>query len=327
MSLLDNFDPESDAAQDIGLDAKTVGIMDDLASGAAFDRTFETTIGDIKTTMEGSIATIQSLPTTINGVSGDIMSKVQGLDTMVSGAIDKVAPFLDHVTSQFDNLAGNLDLFASSQGLKNALAGAESCDSMHDFFGSITQEGPELMNQLGSLTSDLTSGIDQFKALGDSLQTSISDTQSQLVSSLQSEISTTTDSAKLTQLNGLLTQVQSSFGTAVGDVRAGVIEQASSLLSGANLSSLTTKATQMLGIDSSISSGADAISGIAGNIDLGGSGLTDLLTGEQNKLTDAVSQLTTLGDAQAVQSLFGSNKCVQTLLGYVGTDSFLGKLG
>lgn len=327
MSLLDNFDPNSEAAQDFGLDAKTVGIMDELASGTAFNRAFEGTIGDVKTTVEGVLPSLETIPTTINGVSESIMSSVQGLDTKLTSAIDSITSFLPHVTSQFDNLASNIDLFSSSQGLKSALAGTSNCSSMHDFFGSITKEGPELMNSFSDMAGQLTEGISNFTQLGTDLQGAISSTQSQMISSIQAEIAATTDATKLTQLNSLLSEVQSSFGTAVETVRADLVEQAQGLLTGTNLSSLTTQAQEMLNIDLGIAQGADLISGIAGDFELGGTSLSDMVAGETSKLTESTEQLVQYGEAQAMQSLFGNDKCVQTLLGYVASDSFLSKLG
>lgn len=327
MSLLDNFDPDSAAAQDFGLDAKTVGIMDELASGTAFNRAFEGTIGTVKTAVEGVLPSVESLPTTINGVSSEIMNSVQGLSSKISGAVSSITSFLPHVTSQFDNLASNIDLFSSSQGLKNALSGGTSCSSMHDFFGSITKEGPELMSQFSDMAGQLTEGISNFTQLGTDLQGAISSTQSQMISSIQAEIAATTDATKLGQLNSLLTDVQSSFGSAVESVRADIVDQASGLLTGTNLSSLTTQAQQMFNIDLGISQGADLISGIAGDFELGGTALSDMIAGETSKLTESTDQLVQYGEATAMQSLFGNDKCVQTLLGYVASDSFLSKLG
>lgn len=330
MSLLDNFDPDSDAAQDFGIDAKTVGIMDELASGTAFNRAFEGTIGTVKTTVEGVLPAVQGLPATINGVSSEIMNSIQGLDSKITSAIDSMTSFIPHVTSQFDNLASNIDLFSSSQGLKNALSGGTSCSSMHDFFGSITKEGPDLIGSFGEMAGQLTDGISSFTQLGTDLQGAIGSTQTQLVSSIQNEITLATglgDTAKVTQLQGILSDVQSQFSTGVESLRSDLVDQASSLLTGTNLSSLATQAQAMFDIDLGISQGADLISGLAGDFELGGSSLSDMIAGETSKLTESTDQLVQYGEATAMQSLFGNDKCVQTLLGYVGSDSFLSKLG
>lgn len=308
------------------LDPTTRGVFEALEGGTAFDRSLENQITSVGNRL-GSIS--DQLPSDFVAVSPDIQNMITGVPSRITSTIDQVGPFSEHVASQFDGLGQNLSLFSSSQKLENEMAGEDSnaCGSMHDFFGSITEEGPSLIGQIGQKSDSLLATVQQFKTAYADLQSSIQSAKGVLEGAIQDEIAATADQAKISQLQGLLGQVQSQFGTGYASDRSSLVASALDMLSTSRKSSVTAAATSMGNLDTLLSSHASSISGLADEIETHGGALGSIVDSEQGQMQNAVSRLTTLGEASSMQSLFRTNPCVQTLLGYVGTDALLSKLG
>lgn len=308
-------------------DEGTRAVFDELEAGTAFNRALEDQIGEMGSRLE---ATFADLPTEFNAVSSDIANRITGLADSMPATLEKIAPFAEHVTNQFNGLAQNIGLFSSAQRLENEMAGSEdtnACGDMHDFFGSLTQAGPTRIGDMNVGANAIIDRLQQFKTAYADLQSIVQTARSDIQTALQSEISATNDSGKVSQLQGLLSRVQSEFASGPATARTGLLDEAKALLTGARQTAVEARGTAMQAIDQSLEEHSSEIDSAAGTLGTLGDELGDIVAGEKEKLSQATKRLTTLGEASSIRSLFSSNPCAQTLLGYVGTDSLLSKLG
>lgn len=302
-----------------------------VSEGTAFDRSFEDVVAAVPAKLTSVTDKLATLPSTINGVSSDIIAKASGIGDMISGASSALPDFQSHIASKFDNIMGDISTFSSAQGLSNALAnggaGTSGCGGMMDFFGSITTKGPQAIGQMTSMADQIMGEMDNFTQLGTDLQSHITGTKDGLLSALNTEIANTTDVGKLADLNNIKSQITSQFQTGLSDVRADLSKQAMALLPSNAQGTVSSLVSGMRNTDFSILQSAESINGIAGTIGEKASALTSMISGEQTAMTSAVGQLEQLGAVSEMKSLLSSNPCVQTLMGFVGNSDFLKTLG
>ena len=306
-------------------DPNTLSAMSLLSGGGAFDRTLETTVSAATSNASGIAAQFSALPSQINGVESGLLANFTSFQTQATSLASTALPaFATHVTSQFDGLAQNIGLFASHQGLENALAGIPSgCSTMHSFFGSITQEGPQLMAAVAATMTQAQSILGQFTQLTQNLQGQITNTQTALISNLTTELGVTTDPAKILQIQSTLTAVQGTFNSAIAATRGSLVDQAKALLTGGRNDLIANASSLMKSIDSDLGIHGATMGGLSTALGGHSTSLSSLISNETSTITGAVSRLVSLGHVSSIKSLFSSNGCVQSLLGYVGTNNFL----
>jgi hypothetical protein len=309
------------------LDDGLKGAFQQLRDGSAFDRTFESVVGNVNGHLSAMQTRATSLPQ-INGVANDIMDKVNNVGTQISSTITRIPQFAEHINKQFNDLANNITTFASSQGLKNALSGkAGGCSNMADFFGSITTEGPRMISEITQLVDEVTTEISRLENLGATLQDNITASYDEIITQLNAEIASAgADATRLTDLNAMKATIEADFRSGVATVRADLAAQAQSKLSEQRRALVDGLVRTMNTTDLDIQGAANRIEGFGGSIDLTSQNLLSLIDNENSILSGAVSELETLGQATGVRSLFGTNPCVQQLLGFVGNTGFLANL-
>jgi archaellum component FlaC len=310
------------------LDNGLKGAFNQIKDGTAFNRSFESAVGNVTGHISGIQTKIGSMPSSINGVADSIVSKANNIGSQITSATNRIPAFASHVTKQFNDLANNISTFASSQGLKNALSGkAGGCSNMKDFFGSITTDGPKLIGEINLLVDNVSTEIDRFTNLGATLQGNITASYDEIVNQLNAEISSAgADIDRITDLNAMKDTLEANFRSGVAEIRADLAQQAQSKLNAQRRALVDGSIREMRLTDLNIQGAANKIETLAGEIDLSSQGLQGLIDKETATLNGAVSELETLGQASGMRSLFGSNPCVQTLLGFVGETNFLKNL-
>jgi hypothetical protein len=302
------------------VDPSTLDGLKMVQDGTAFNTDVQDAAAQAAPAIDAAVAKLDTVPDTINGVSQSLVDGVSGVGAQLTAAANQLPDFVEHVNDMMGDIMGKATMFASAQGLDNAINGTSGCTDMTDFFGSITTIGPGMLDQLSSLTAAVSGGISSFVQLGQDLQPQIISAQSALLSGLsQSGVSGA--------VQALQTQITNEFGTAVGDVRAQLSDQAMALMTDSVKANVLPAITQMKGTDFDISAAANTVMSGSSQISSVAQGLVDLGTGEKNIMKEAVAQLEQLGGVSSVQSLFNSNPCVQSLMGFVATNGFLKTLG
>lgn len=305
------------------LDAGLTAAYTHLTDGTAWNREFETVAGGVESHINSIQASITALPNSINGVESSVLSRITGLQSTVTAASGRMPDFVSHITNHFNNLTHNISTFASAQGLVNALAGkAKGCGSLPSFFGSITTTGPAIVSQITGLVNQVQTEITNFTGLASTLQTQIVSTQSEIINQLNAEIAGASG-GQLTNLLSLKTNIQTNFNSGIASLRADLTQQVMSAISTERAALVAPLDQQLRAVDLNIFGSSNHLESLVGGINLHSLSLHDMIAAETAQLTGAINQLETLGAASAMRSLMGSNPCVQTLMGFLGTDNFL----
>ncbi len=309
------------------IDDQTKGIIEELQGGTAFNRSFETTITTAHTALSGLTSQI---PQTLTLLETSVQNTISGIADRVSASVDKVASFADHVASHFDNISDNIAKFASAQRLDNAMASSpdeNACGSMHDHFGSITTEGPSLISQVQSGISTALDTFNEVRSAYADLQSAVASVRTGLITQLQQELAIELDNAKRTALTAAQTAITNQMNSAIRSVRESLTSTSVNILTGSRKTNAEALQTSMQSHDVSAANAVTQATTAISTIESKATDLKNRAESEVQAAEDAVSKLTTLGNASSIKSLFGSDACVQTLLGYVGSDSLLSKLG
>lgn len=315
-------------AVDHGFDSVSLNVMDAIENGTAFDRTLETTVSGLSDKLGTINAAISDVGSVVNAVNPALVAKVTGIANTLSSITDKVGQFGSHVTDMFDTIPDRLSTFSSHQGLKNALEKkAQSCDSMKDFFGSITDVGKGLVSGMDGHTEGLLQSVNDFKALTVELQTVVADTKSSLSNAINAEISLIPASDRKTQLQNALTAIENQFSSGDHSAREGLVENVKNLFTGAAKEQINGLAIPMFNKDFDVISSANKAESHSTGLGENATKLKDMIDGENGKMQQAEQKLLKFAQASSISSMFKGDPCVNTLMGHIGTDNLLKKLG
>lgn len=290
------------------------GIMDDITSGDAFNRGLEDIVSSASTGLAG--IDIPSFPN-IHGLES-IGSDLAGFTTDITGVVSgPLQSFSGHISDAFDNIGTNLNIYAAAQSLEDALNGTGSgCSKLNDFFGTITEEGNNLMSTITETTYQIDSAIQEFKQLKAQIQSEISNLDNNIIPLLTGQVSNTI-LGNLTNKVGLNVMGHLEDLADQGQVSHELVDMIRDQLDFTNFNSL---ANLLTGRTSSIK---NVVLGLVQN----GGALQALIDKETESKNGATEKLQTLGQANMYKNLFKKNGCAQTILGFVAQTDFLNKLG
>lgn len=329
--------------QDIGINMFTIDqnlqtIMDDVDTGAAFDRSIIIKLDD----MMGEWVNVEAQEDTLFGSFSPAKGKFTGLadSTPYSlGDLDSVtltdklgAPILltdaektllvdepkgalsglrKQMNSQFGSLVDNIRLYSSHQRVKNAMGQETGCGELSNHFGTITGLGQQISNTV----FEVKNAIDQVKLLKTQIQSEIDAFDTNVINLLTGRINGTILS-QIIEGSGLHDQLDNiliASGIANDSIEAEEIRTKAGEFLNDNLINFFNKKTE-------VNEGMKDITKEKG-------GILKQIGTEKAVLDKALTILRKLSDASSITGLFKSNECIQTLMGFVGTDSFLNKLG
>lgn len=328
----------------------TVSVMNDLDAGTAFNTSLVTDLGTLSTSFSGVAAAQSSYqsamgafsPTMLNfgaisgatdttplaasdftvidfgtdATTGDPIVPNAATTTALTGLPKGMLSLLQsHVTSQFANLTDNMSLFASSQSVANALGTSTGCGSLTDHFGSIISQGQDVTSGLQASQQSMTSGLPAVQQAKTAAQSAITASDTNILSMLSGKISPTV-------------LAQAVPGTGLYDQLDGMIAAGSFTGTTADAASLkNTVAASLPSTVSNFYAQKATVNTAAASIASQQSTIFNMVGNELTTITDATTTLRKLGTANAVQSLFKNNECIQALMGFVATDSFIANLG
>ncbi len=326
--------------QDIGIDMafnitqNTKDIMNDLKQGNAFNIPSTGTLSavaddwqNIYTNQENEFGLYSPLydklePLVSNEPLGpiDVANLTDGSgnpleadekQALIGKAKGFITSFSGHLGNRVNNLAEDISLYATHQSVSNALGESNNCGGLTDHFGSIIAMG----GQVSQLINDAKGAIDTFKAAKAQIQGEINDFDQNAIGILTGKINNTVLS-NLVKGSGLYDQLDGIFtasGIAKNSTQAQEIRNE---IAGHLTPSLNDFYHKKSAVNEEVEQVTQAREGVLGSI------------GKELHVWDkAISTLRRLGNANALQSLFKTNECVQTLMGFVGQSGFISKLG
>lgn len=328
--------------QDIGIDMafnitqNTKDIMNDLEVGNAFDDTQVNQLSAMAGEWSGLHQQQDNLFGTyspIHGVLQDFESTAPLTLSDVDNLVDKngapitlsaaekqsligkprgfMTSFENHVRDQFSSLTDNIGLYSTHQSVRNAMGNTEGCGSLADHFGSIMTMG----QQLGNMVQNAKNIISDFKAMKTQIQSEINDFDQNAVGVLTGKINNTVLSNLVvgSGLHDQLDKILVDSGIAPDSVAAQEIREEIG-------ERLTPQLNDFYNKKAAVNSEVEKINKERG-------GLLGQIGKEVATMDKATTTLRRLGAANSLQSLFKTNECVQTLMGFVGQSGFIGKLG
>jgi hypothetical protein len=303
------------------------GIIQDMEGGTAFNRGLEGTVQGVGSRLSGVAARV---PTNLDLMAGHFQSRAADIGNRMTASVTQVNRFGEHITDHFNKLSDNINLFASSQRMENAMSGKaeNSCGDMHSFFGSITQEGPSLMDKIRDTVEFAASSFDQVNAIYGELKQQVDFARGGMLQNIERELAVQVDDAKRLVLVDLKGQLEVSFNTMAREGRDALIADAIDAIEDSTRKGEAEKLRDDIRArDDAVEASFLDMDKQASEIDAKQAELGKMMDSEQAKVTNATKRLTTLGAASSMRSLYKSDPCVQTLMGYVGSDSLLGKMG
>lgn len=310
-------DVESGAAFDRSIITKLDGMMDEWVNVAAQENTLFGSFSPAKGKFTGladetpySLEDLDNLDLTDSAGAPIVLSDAEKtlLLDEPKGALSGLRKQMD---SQFGSLVDNIKLYSSHQRVKNAMGQGTGCGELSNHFGSITGLGQQISNTV----FEVKNAIDQVKLLKTQIQSEIDSFDTNVINLLTGRINGTILSQIVagTGLHDQLDNILQESGIASDSIDAEEIRTQVGELLNDNLTNFFSK-------KSAVNEGMENITKEKG-------GILKQIGTEKAVLDTALTTLRKLGDASSITGLFKSNECIQTLMGFVGTDSFLNKLG
>jgi hypothetical protein len=306
------------------LDENTKEVINLLETGTAFNVNADSTIVAVRSTLSSFTA-----PAMV-GVDSSITSTMNSTQQAIRSLGNQIPDFSAHVQQQFESLPDKISLFASSQGLSNAMSGSTGCDSLHTWFGSLTGQSGQVGGALSMVSDFKRNVVDQMQKVQNvytALRTSVGDAKDRIIGNLQFQLVDAATSAQAGDIQAAITKVENLFLNADANARQAIAAEATALLS-ADRAAVVNSFAEAMGIqDTSLSQAVTQFSAVTNGVVIDASALTQEILNENTLVEEATNKLITLGQASGMRSLFKGNTCVGTLMGYVGTDALLKRLG
>jgi hypothetical protein len=307
----------------------TKSIMDDLETGAAFDTTMLDDMGSLNGQWAGLHAEQDTLFGTYSPIHGSFegledstpmteeqLSSIAGLDddqkaSLVGKPNGLLTNLQSHAQGQFKSITDNLSLYTTHQSVQNALGNSQGCGGLSEHFGSIMAQG----QGIAAAVKAARVAIDDLKQYKTQVQSEIDSFDENAIGILSGNVNGTI-MAKLVKGSGLHDQIDGILmdaGIAKDSAQAQEIRAKIGERLTPNINDFYNKKSKA---NAEVKKINDARGGILGQI-----------SKELTVLNKATTTLRRLGAANNLQGLFKANECAQTLLGFVASSNFLGKLG
>ncbi len=307
----------------------TKSIMDDLESGAAFDTSMLGDLGSLNGQWAGLAADQDTLFGSFSPIHGSFdgledstpmteeeLASYAGLDADQKAAlVGKPKGLLTNLQAQaetqFKSITDNLSLYTTHQSVQNAMGNSQGCGGLTEHFGSIMSMGQGIAGAVKSAKG----AIDQLKLAKAQIQGEIDSFDENAIGILTGKINNTVLSrlVKGSGLHDQLDKILEEGGIAKDSEQAQQIRQEIGERLTPNLNDFYNKKSK---VNEEVAKINEARGGILGQV-----------SKELTVLNKATTTLRRLGAANSLQGLFKANECAQTLLGFVASSNFLGKLG
>lgn len=271
------------------------GILDDVVSTAPIDQSYLDTL-DIQDRNGAPI-------TLANDVKQKLLGKPRGA---LSGLSVQMG-------DQINNIVDSVKIFSAHQSVLNSLGEGQNCSSMESTFGSIASFGQQVSN----IANQGLNALNDFKALKTQLQSEITNFDSNVIGILSGHINGTILSNLVvgSGLNDQIDKIIVDSGIGANSAEALQIRQDVGALLSGNTELVDYFVTKNLTLQN-----LQSIRNEAGEI------IRQIGT-EKITLDNALTKLKRVSDGLTMLGLFKSNPCVQTIVGFNGTDDFISKLG
>jgi hypothetical protein len=324
----------------------TKGIIDDLTNGTAFDDSLSGQLSTLRTDLAGIAAkkveystvmgsfsptttqfdnvvlAVDETPLTLDDFSSLDIRDSSGVpfsaemkQALVGLPRGMTGMFRNHVTSHFANLSDRMSLYASSQSVRNALGQSAGCGGLVENFGSILSTGKEAYAGFFAAKNDIQNVFTEVKQIKTQIQSEINTFDDKVVQILTGRVNNTILS-RVVKGTGLQDQVDAILiegGFAKDSATATQVRSEIAVFLTPTLNNFFNKKASVNSAVAKISAGRASI--------------FDMIGRELTHANQATSLLRKLGAANAMQNLFKTNECIQTLIGFVGRDGFIGRLG
>lgn len=303
--------------------------MDDLGSGKAYDTTMLTDLGSMNGQWSGLAAEQDTLFGTYSPIRGsfdgiedtspmtetDVASIPDLSDDERSAMVGRPRGVLSNLQQrageQYGELADNLSLYTTHQSVQNAMGNSRGCAGLSEHFGSVMAMGQGIAANVRNANNAIT----EFRQYKTQVQSEINSADENAIGLLTGRVNNTILS-RLVVGSGLHDQLDNILidaGIAKDSATAQEIRNAIGARLTPNINNFYNKKSKA---NEAVTEFNKKKGGILGQV-----------SKELTVLNKATKVLRTLGAANSMQGLFKANECAQTLLGFVGNASFLGKLG
>jgi len=323
--------PAPSAPPEFVIDQNTQDIMDEIETGAAFDRS----IINFLESMEDQWGALESEQDTLFGRFSPIRGAFSGLTDptpltledienlnlrddagqLLESLVDRPrGPLLalkNQAETQFQELSDNITLYASHQRVQNAMGMNTGCDALSKHFGTIT----ELGQTIAFAVRDTQVAIEEMRRLKTQLQSEIDRFDDNVINLLTGRVSGTILS-EVVRGSGLYDQIDNIL------IEAGIADDS------AEAQEIRSEVGRLL--DPSLIPFFDQktiTNREVRKINNERLGIFGQIGREVQQFDAALTTLRKLGAANSLQGLFQANECIQTLMGFVATTPFLNKLG
>lgn len=312
-------------------------VISDLASGDAFDRAMQAGVDGLasewggldqnnlfgnRSPLHGSldemfddtphdIASIGSLD--ISDRLGEPISLPQdAANSLIGTPKGALSSISQQMGSQVDGLMDNLKVFSSHQQTLNDLGEGTGCSSMNNTFGTIAAFG----KSISDTARNVTNSINSFKQLKAQLQSEITNFDNNVIGILTGQINGTVLS-ELVAGSGLHDQIDKILedsGIAQNSAEAQQIKSdvGAALTNPELMDYFVTKDLTYQNLKQLKNEAGEIVRQIG----------TEKIT-----IGSALTKLRQVSDGLTMLGMFKSNPCVQTVVGFNGTDNFISKLG
>lgn len=312
-------------------------VISDLASGDAFDRSMQDGVDGLASEWSGldqsslfgsrsplhgsldemfdntphDIASIGSLDIS-DRLGAPITLSTDATNSLIGTPKGALSSISQQMGSQVDGLMDNLKVFSSHQQTLNDLGEGAGCSSMNDTFGTITAFGKSISDTAKSVNN----AINSFKQLKTQLQSEITNFDNNVIGILTGQINGTVLS-ELVAGSGLHDQIDKILedsGIAQNSSEAQQIKSdvSAALTNPELIDFFVTKNLTFQNIKQ--------LKNEAGEI-------IHQISKEKLSIDSALTKLRQVSDGLTMLGMFKSNPCVQTIVGFNGTDNFISKLG
>lgn len=216
-----------------------------------------------------------------------------------------------HAEGQFASITDNLSLYTTHQSVQNAMGNSQGCGGLTEHFGSIMSMG----QGIAAAVKGAKGAIDEMKAWKNQYQSELNSFDENAIGILTGKINNPVLSrlVKGSGLHDQLDKILKEGGIAKDSEQAQQIRQEIGERLTPNLNDFYNKKSK---VNEEVAKINEARGGILGQV-----------SKELTVLNKATTTLRRLGAANSLQGLFKANECAQTLLGFVASSNFLGKLG
>lgn len=311
------------------IDDSTKSIMSDLENGTAFDTSILEGMGsmndmwnDLDARQDDLFGSFSPIRGCFEGMLDDSpmtledAQNIPGLNTeqqsaLVGKAKGVMSNLQSHVEGQFKNITDNLTLYTTHQSVQNAMGSSEKCGGLTEHFGTLMSVGQGISGAIKSAKST----IGEFTAMKQQIQNEISNFDENAIGILTGKVNNTVLArvVKGTGIHDQIDDILTQSGIAKTSTQAAAIRAEIGQHLTPTLNGFFNKKTKL---NEEVKAINDQRNGIMGQI------------GKELAVLDkATTTLRRLGAANSLKSLFKVNECAQTLMGFVGSSGFLGKLG